>query len=188
MPHLIKTAISHYQFETIHPFLDGNGRIGRLMIGLYLVSFGILTKPTLYLSEFFEKNRGSYLDSLRLVRSSNDLDQWLKFFLTGVVETSENGKLTFKNIVKLRKQYEELIKLKVSTKREKLARQLLLKLFSKPTVSVKDISQTLSVTFPTANILAEEFLKAGLFKEKTGQARNRLFSLWEYINLFERVK
>jgi len=188
MPHLIKVAISHYQLETIHPFLDGNGRIGRLMIALYLVSFGILIKPTLYLSDFFERNRGSYLDSLRMVKSSNDLDQWLKFFLTGVIQTSKKGKLTFENIIKLRKRYEKLIGLKISKKRQKLALKLLLKLFSKPTVSVKNISQMLSVTFPTANVLAEEYLQTGLFKEKTGQARNRLFTLWEYTDLFKRAE
>lgn len=188
IPHLIKAAISHYQFETIHPFLDGNGRIGRLMITLYLVSFGILAKPTLYLSEFFEKNRRSYFDSLILVRTSNNLDQWLKFFLTGVIKISKKGKTTLENIIQLRKNYEKLIRLKVSTKRQKLALQLLVKLFSKPTVDVKSISQMLSITFPTANVLAEEFLQAGIFKEKTGQARNRLFSLWEYINLFEEIK
>ena len=188
MPHLIKVAISHYQFETIHPFLDGNGRIGRLMITLYLASFGILIKPTLYLSDFFEKNRGSYFDSLVVVRASNDLDQWLKFFLTGVIKTSKKGKITFENIIKLRRNYEQLIRLKVSTKRQKLALKLLVKLFFRPTISVGNISQILSVTFPTANSLAEEFLKAGLFKEKTGQARNRLFYLWEYISLFEKIK
>lgn len=188
IPHLIKAAISHYQFETIHPFLDGNGRIGRLMITLYLVSFGILVKPTLYLSDFFEKNRGSYLDSLTMVRASNDLDQWLKFFLTGVVRTSEKGKLTLENIIRLRENYEKIIGSRISTKRRKLALRLLVELFSKPAVNVKNISQILSVTFPTANNLAEEFLKAGLFKEKTGQARNRIFYLWEYINLFEKIK
>jgi len=188
MPHLIKVAISHYQFETIHPFLDGNGRIGRLMITLYLIYFGILVKPSLYLSDFFEKNRGSYLDSLTRVRLANDLDQWLKFFLVAVAETSKKGKLTFENITKLRRHYEKLIKARISAKRRKLALQLLLKLFSTPTVSVKNISQILSVTFPTANILAEEFLQAGLLKEKTGQARNRLFFLWEYIDLFQNIK
>jgi len=158
------------------------------MITLYLIYFGILVKPSLYLSDFFEKNRGSYLDSLTRVRLANDLDQWLKFFLVAVAETSKKGKLTFENITKLRRHYEKLIKARISAKRRKLALQLLLKLFSTPTVSVKNISQILSVTFPTANILAEEFLQAGLLKEKTGQARNRLFFLWEYIDLFQNIK
>ena len=188
IPRLIKIAISHYQFETIHPFLDGNGRIGRLMITLYLVSFKILSQPTLYLSHFFQKNRGSYYDSLTVVRSANDLDQWLKFFLVGVIETSKKGKLTFKRIIDLRSRYEQIINSKISIKRQKLAYELLLKLFSKPTVGVSDISQILSITYPTANVLAEEFLKTGLLKEKTGQERNRLFSLTEYIEIFETIK
>lgn len=188
MPHLIKTAISHYQFETIHPFLDGNGRIGRLMITLYLVSFGLLAKPTLYLSDFFEKNRTSYYDSLNQVRSSNNLDQWLKFFLSGVADTSKQAKQTFQNIIKLRAEYEDLIKNKISLKRQKLTSNLLIKLFSQPTVDVNQISQILEITFPTANVLAEEFLRAGILQEKTGKARNRLFSLWQYIDLFHQTK
>jgi Fic family protein len=186
VPDLIKVAISHYQFETIHPFLDGNGRIGRLLITLQLVDFGILQKPTLYLSEFFEKHRTKYYDALSQVRESNNIEHWLRFFLTGVVETAKNGKETFEKIIVLRKKYEDTIDIRLGIKRQKPAKELLKKLFSRPVVTVRDIEEMMSVTFQTASVFAKEFEEAGLFVEKTGLSKNRIFYLKEYIDLFNK--
>lgn len=110
LPELVKAGIIHYQFETIQPFLDGNGRVGRLLITLYLVNKGILKRPILYLSEFFERNRMLYYDNLMRVRTHNDINRWLKFFLTGITETAKKGINTFDGIMQLQKNIDLKIK------------------------------------------------------------------------------
>ena len=182
IPELVKIAISHYQFETIHPFLDGNGRIGRLLITLHLISKNILNKPTLYLSEFFERNKGSYYDSLTMVRVSNDIEQWIKFFLVGVKETAKKGSKTFEDIIKLKYECEQ--RLLSTGKRAENAQCLLRVMYSKPIVSVKDVEKELELTHPTANRLIQTFTELGILEEITKSKKNRLFAFKNYLLLF----
>lgn len=182
VPHLIRVAISHYQFETIHPFLDGNGRIGRLLIPLYLVSHGVLAKLSLYLSDFFERNRASYYDALMRVRVSNDLIHWVRFFLQGMAETATRGREVFQKVLALRTETEHAV-LGLG-KRAVNARQVLNLLYRKPVVSAADIERALSVSTPTANALIRDFEKLGMLQEITGQQRGRAYAFDRYLRLF----
>lgn len=184
VPVLIRAGIAHYQFETIHPFLDGNGRIGRLLITLYLVSTKLLTKPSLYLSDYFEKHRQLYYDNLNNARIKNDLAQWIKFFLTGIIETSEKGISTFKKILSLKERIEDEL-LPELGKKLPTAKQLMKYLYRKPVVSVQEIKEELRVSLPTANSLIADLVKLKILTEKTGFKRNREFEFTEYLNLFK---
>ncbi len=182
-PDLIKIGIAHYQFETIHPFLDGNGRIGRLLITLYLVHRKILIKPTLYLSDFFEKNKSLYYDNLMRARSNNDLGQWLKFFLQGVRQTSESSIKTFQKIISLRNRVERN-KITTLGKKTQSAQTLLHYLYTHPVVDSSDVANALDVNITTAHRMIDDFIRLKIFTEITGYKRNRIFVFKEYIDLF----
>ncbi len=184
LPHLVRIGIAHYQFETIHPFLDGNGRIGRLLITLYLVSKGLLAKPTLYLSAFFEKNKSLYYDNLTRVRTHNDLNQWLKYFFEGIRDTASNSIETFRSIIKLREEVERN-SIPTLGRKTNLAQTFLHHLYGRPIVDSQEVSEKLSITTSTALRLIEDFIRLGILVEVTGYKRNRIFIFEKYLNLFE---
>ena len=185
VPHLIKIAIAHYQFETIHPFLDGNGRLGRLLIILYLVSNDILKKPALYLSDFFEKHRNYYYDNLMQARLNNDLEQWITFFLVGVIETSKSSIQVFKDIITLKSDIENERLPKLGSKTKK-GMKVLKVLFQNPIITSNKLVKELNIANSTANRLLVDFEKLNIIKEYTGFKRNRKFIFKEYFDLFNR--
>lgn len=183
VPHLVKAAFAHYQFETIHPFLDGNGRIGRLLITFYLVSNGLLTKPSLYLSDFFEKNRSSYYDALSRVRESDDITHWIKFFLRAVVVTADKGKETFKKILELKNRLDSLV-LERFGRRAKNAHKLIDRLYSKPSLSIAEACEFLDLSNKATGDLVGQMEEHNILRECTGYKRNRYFIFDEYLSLF----
>lgn len=183
IPHLIRIAIAHYQFETIHPFLDGNGRIGRLLISLYLVHSKVLQKPLLYLSDFFEKNKTLYYDNLTFVRTKNDMSQWIKYFLEGVSQTAENSTQTLKKIIELKTDLEKN-KLLSLGKRTKTANEFLYFLFHSPVITSTALQKEMKITAKTANSLIDAFIGLNILKERTGYSRNRIFVFDKYVELF----
>ena len=166
----------------IHPFLDGNGRIGRLLITLYLVSHGLLTKPSLYLSAHLEKHRGAYYDALTRVRESNDMGHWCRFFLQAMFETAENGKQTFQRILALRQDLER--KIVTLGRRSEKGRRLITYLYEHPAVTVHQVMELLNIQFnPAGNVIAA-LVDMGVLKEITGQKRNRVFLFEPYLKIF----
>jgi Fic family protein len=182
LPDLLKIAIIHYQFETIHPFLDGNGRVGRLLITLYLVDKGILKQPILYLSDFFERNRTLYYDNLMRVRTHNDINQWLKFFLTGIIEISKNGVTTFDGILQLQKNLE--IKLQTFGSRTKEAKKVVDYLYSQPVIDASRMEEITGKSKATNYKLLADFERLEILKEISGGQRNKLYVFKEYLDLF----
>jgi len=184
VPPLIRIALAHYQFETIHPFLNGNGRMGRLLITLYLVGERLLSKPTFYPSAYLEKHKGLYYDNLTTARRSNNLTQWVKYFLVMIIETCEDGVKTFQNILRLREEIEGRQILSLGRKVPK-AKELMTLLYTSPAVNGVAVSKALKISLPTANALIDDFVGLGILKESTGLKRNRLFVFTEYLNLFQ---
>lgn len=183
IPHIIKIAIAHYQFETIHPFLDGNGRVGRLLITLCLVAYSILDKPLLNISDFFEKNRALYYENLTLVRTQNDLSQWIKYFLVGLTQTADNSVKTLESILTLKTDIEQN-RLMGLGRRTKSALQLFGHLFKKPVLNVSDVQTFINLSPKAANDLVAVFIELGILKETTGYQRNRIFIFNDYVDLF----
>ncbi len=182
VPDLIRVAISHYQFETIHPFLDGNGRIGRLLITLYLVTKGLLSKPCLYLSAYLEKNKGAYYDALTTVRSSHNMIHWIKFFLVAIRETSEKGKKTFQDILALRQKVDTFTMSLGG--RAPNAKTLFNNLYKRPIIDANGAATLLGVTHQTASVLIRDLVEAGFLSEMTGYQRNRKYLFSPYFRLF----
>lgn len=182
-PELLKIALVHYQFETIHPFLDGNGRVGRLLITLYLVSRGILKQPVLYLSDFFERNRTHYYDNLMRVREKNDLLQWFKFFLVGIIETAQSSIATFDNILKLQKQVDS--QLQTLGSRTANAQKVLHYLYQHPIVDAAKVGQIAEISPASAYKLIADLERFEILKEITGGKRGKMYVFDAYLNLFK---
>jgi Fic family protein len=181
-PHLLKIALIHYQFETIHPFLDGNGRVGRLLITLYLVEQGLLKKPILYLSDFFERNRGLYHDHLMRVRETGDLRRWFKFFLVGVIETAQGSIQILDQVMKLQREVDEQIQSLGS--RASHARKVVHYLYQRPLIQVQQVSDITGLSMPSAYKLVDSFEKLGILKEMTGGKRSKQYRFEAYLRIF----
>ena len=183
LPVLIRIGMAHAQFETIHPFLDGNGRVGRLLITFLLCERKVLGKPVLYLSHFFERQRQAYYERLQAVRDSGDWEEWLAFFLRGVLDVSAQAADTARRILALREQHRGVVTEKLGNAAGN-GHRVLEHLYERPIVSVADVQRLIGKTYPAANNLVARMTDCGILQELTGQARNRVFSYRDYIALF----
>lgn len=187
VPDLVKIAIAHYQFETIHPFLDGNGRIGRLLITLFMVQQKILDKPLLYLSTYFEKRKDLYYDNLNMVRVKNDMLHWIKYFLVGVEQTATLAVQTLTRVIQFKDDVEKHIQ-KHYGRRSSNAILLIHRLLQNPVMMVEDAVKECGVSYKTANEIVKMLCEDGFLVEFTGQSRNRIFSFESYIDVFAGEK
>ncbi|HQZ16320.1 MAG TPA: Fic family protein [Vicinamibacteria bacterium] len=183
LPFLIKVGLAHAQFETIHPFLDGNGRVGRLLITFLLTERNILQKPVLYLSHYFKRQRSAYYDRLQAIRDHGDWEGWLAFFLKGVIEVGAEATETARRILALRESHRSMIA-------DKLGRaagnghRVLEALFNRPIVSVADVREITGTTYAAANTLVARLAALGILMEMTGFTRNRRYRYEPYVKLF----
>ena len=181
MPPLMKCALLHSQFETIHPFLDGNGRLGRLLITFYLCQQGVLQRPLLYLSGYFKERREEYYIRLQAVRDSGEWEDWVKFFLRGIWQVSGESTDTIRQILRMREEHRQLISQHLRGSSQAL--MLLDILYQRPMVSVQGIRNQLDISYPTANNAISGLTELGLLEEITGHSRNRIFAYRPYLNL-----
>ena len=183
IPDLLKIALVHYQFETIHPFLDGNGRVGRMLIPLYLVDKTVLKRPVLYLSDFFERNRTHYYDNLMRVREKDDIAQWFKFFLVGIIETAKSGVETFDAILQLKQETDE--QLQTLGSRAANAAKVVHALYKHPFIDAEGVSRVCGLSMPPSYKLIAKLEKLQILKEITGARRNRMYVFERYLSLFQ---
>lgn len=181
-PDLIKIAILHYQFESIHPFLDGNGRIGRLLIPLYIQSKGMLEKSCLYISDYIERNKDTYYDMLTRVRTHNDMIGWIKFFLEAVIETSKTAKEKFRKVVELTMKMDKVI-MDLPIKAEN-AKKVVDVLYNEPIINRKKLMEITDIKSSTLKDTVNVLLENNIIVETTGYSRNQVFAFQNYIDLF----
>ena len=184
LPVLVKIGLAHAQFETIHPFLDGNGRTGRLLITFLLCQQNILKYPLLYLSYYFKKYRSEYYAHLQSVRDSGNWEDWLKFFLRGVYEVAQEASSTARHIVAMKEEHRQFL-LDNMGRRAANAITLIENLYSKPIINIEQVQEIVQISYPNANSLVKDLCDVGLLEEITGQKRNRAFAYAPYLNVFK---
>jgi len=183
LPPLVQIGLVHAQFETIHPFLDGNGRIGRLLIAFLLCQRRILCRPVLYLSHYLKQHRAAYYEHLQAVRDTGNWEAWLAFFLRGVADVSAGATETSRRILALREEHRSVVNSHLGRAAGN-GHRVLEYLFQRPIISVSDVVGLTGTTFPAANNVVSRLVEHGVLKEITGQRRNRLFRYEPYVALF----